>query len=113
MIFSVLNLARAEDSSAKAAGSKAGADDFLPVVIYVVVHAGCPRLCSNAAYVDAYHNPAALMSKAGYCFANLQSAIAFVEHVSGPQLGMAEEEFAAKLAAGEAAFDGGGGEAVR
>ncbi|EGB05930.1 hypothetical protein AURANDRAFT_17718, partial [Aureococcus anophagefferens] len=79
MIFSVLNLARAENSSRKGTSeSRAGADDFLPIFIYVVLHADVPRLHSNCDYVEAFHNPTALMSKAGYCFVNLRSAIEFL-----------------------------------
>jgi len=108
MIFSVLNLARAENSSRKGTSeSRAGADDFLPIFIYVVLHADVPRLHSNCDYVEAFHNPTALMSKAGYCFVNLRSAIEFLLTVEASQINMDEDAFAAALAAGEAAVDKG------
>ncbi|KAH8097497.1 hypothetical protein JL720_388 [Aureococcus anophagefferens] len=108
MIFSVLNLARAENSSRKGTSeSRAGADDFLPIFIYVVLHADVPRLHSNCDYVEAFHNPTALMSKAGYWFVNLRSAIEFLLTVEASQINMDEDAFAAALAAGEAAVDKG------
>eukprot|EP00633_Aureoumbra_lagunensis_P008776 CAMPEP_0197313288 /NCGR_PEP_ID=MMETSP0891-20130614/26290_1 /TAXON_ID=44058 ORGANISM="Aureoumbra lagunensis, Strain CCMP1510" /NCGR_SAMPLE_ID=MMETSP0891 /ASSEMBLY_ACC=CAM_ASM_000534 /LENGTH=543 /DNA_ID=CAMNT_0042801011 /DNA_START=120 /DNA_END=1751 /DNA_ORIENTATION=- len=82
------------------AESRAGADDFLPVFIYVVLHADAPRLYSNCDFVQAFHNPAALMSKAGYCFVNLRSAVEFLLHVSHDQLGMEKQEFYDKFVAG-------------
>ncbi|KAJ1447637.1 hypothetical protein M885DRAFT_183379 [Pelagophyceae sp. CCMP2097] len=101
MIFSVLNLARAE-TSAKNVGAteaRAGADDFLPVFIYVVLHAGASSLHSNCEFIEAFHNPAALMSKAGYCFVNLRSAVEFLRHLEPAQLGVSEADFDAWYAA--------------
>ena len=57
VIFSVLNLSRGDSDS------RPGADDFLPVFIYIVLHSGIPRLHSNCEYIAAYRNPADLMSK--------------------------------------------------
>lgn len=39
------------------------ADDFLPVLIYVVLRARVPRLHSMCEYVQAFHSPVALMSR--------------------------------------------------
>ncbi|RQM24942.1 hypothetical protein B5M09_007916 [Aphanomyces astaci] len=58
IIFSVLNLARGGDAL-----SRPGADDFLPVFIYLVLHSQVPNLVSNAEYIAAYRTPADLMSK--------------------------------------------------
>ncbi|RLN88513.1 hypothetical protein BBJ28_00021490 [Nothophytophthora sp. Chile5] len=57
VIFSVLNLSRGDS------GSRPGADDFLPVFIYIVLHSQIPRLHSNCEYISAYRNQADLMSK--------------------------------------------------
>ncbi|ETI56959.1 hypothetical protein, variant 5 [Phytophthora nicotianae P1569] len=57
VIFSVLNLSRGDS------GSRPGADDFLPVFIYIVLHSQIPRLYSNCEYISAYRNQADLMSK--------------------------------------------------
>jgi Rab5 GDP/GTP exchange factor len=57
IIFSVLNLSRGDS------GSRPGADDFLPVFIYIVLHSKIPRLHSNCEYIAAYRNPNDLMSK--------------------------------------------------
>ncbi|KAF1332921.1 Vacuolar assembly/sorting protein vps9, partial [Globisporangium splendens] len=57
VIFSVLNLSRGSDND-----SRPGADDFLPVFIYIVLHSQIPRLVSNCEYIAAYRNPADLMS---------------------------------------------------
>lgn len=67
VIFRTLNLARA-----KSGDSPAGADDFLPIFIYVVMHSQVPQLVSNCEYIQCFHNPDNLRSKAGYCFVNLR-----------------------------------------
>ena len=66
--------------------ARPGADDFLPVFIYVVLHSSVSQLHANIDYVSAYRNPQALMSKSGYCLVNLQSALAFLENVSARSL---------------------------
>lgn len=59
----------------------AGADDFLPLFIWVVLRSHIPKLCSNCAFIESYLNPARMISKAGYCLINLRSAINFVNYV--------------------------------
>uniref|UniRef100_K3WDH1 VPS9 domain-containing protein n=1 Tax=Globisporangium ultimum (strain ATCC 200006 / CBS 805.95 / DAOM BR144) TaxID=431595 RepID=K3WDH1_GLOUD len=88
VIFSVLNLSRGSDND-----SRPGADDFLPVFIYIVLHSQIPRLVSNCEYIAAYRNPADLMSKAGYCFVNLRSAIEFINVLDGSMLSISMDEF--------------------
>lgn len=68
ILFRSLNLTRGDDSAA-------GADDFLPVFIYVVMHSNIPRLHTNCEYIQQFHNPAHLMSKSGYCFVNLRCVL--------------------------------------
>ncbi|KAF4317204.1 hypothetical protein G195_009409 [Phytophthora kernoviae 00238/432] len=87
VIFSVLNLSRGDS------GSRPGADDFLPVFIYIVLHSQIPRLYSNCEYISAYRNQADLMSKAGYCFVNLRSAIEFIMVMDGSMLSISNDEF--------------------
>jgi hypothetical protein len=100
VIFSVLNLQRGSDDT-----SRPGADDFLPIFIYVVLKSNVPNLYSNCEYIQNYHNPAALMSKAGYCFVNLRSAIEFILTLDGSVINMDEELFNSKLAEAEAAWN--------
>ena len=76
--------------------ARPGADDFLPVFIYIVLHSTVPQLHANINYVSAYRNPQALMSKAGYCLVNLQSALAFLSNVHARSLtGIDQAEFEA------------------
>ncbi|KAF0684996.1 Aste57867_23025 [Aphanomyces stellatus] len=115
IVFSVLNLARGDSTN------RPGADDFLPVFIYLVLHSHVPGLYSNSEYIAAYRNPADLMSKydptpryhlrsvwwryrAGYCFVNLRSAIEFITVLDASMLSIEPEDFDRHMAAAEAAF---------
>ena len=100
VIFSVLNLQRGSDDT-----SRPGADDFLPIFIFVVLKSKVPNLYTNCEYIQNYHNPAALMSKAGYCFVNLRSAVEFILTLDGSVLNVDAADFDAKLAEAEARFD--------
>ena len=79
VIFRSLNLARAKTEDTinskdddQNALSAPGADDFLPLLIWVVLHCHVPKLVSNCEYIQSYHNPFHLRGKAGYCLVNLR-----------------------------------------
>lgn len=85
----------------------AGADDFLPLFIWVVLRSHIPKLISNCEYIQAFLNPARLMGRSGYCLINLRSAIEFVNDVDADQLSVDPKEFNAKLAEAERELNGG------
>lgn len=115
IIFRSLSLCRVKqeidkDSKSKDAGSAAeegsgmqlaGADDFLPLFIWVVLRSHIPRLCSNCEYIQAYLNPHRLMSKSGYCLINLRSAMEFVTYIEPSSINIDPEYFEQQLAAAE------------
>jgi Rab5 GDP/GTP exchange factor len=120
IIFRSLNLSRAKrdahfdhvgqdslgSSSAAAAASGDssagyGADDFLPLFIWVVLRSHAGLLASNCEYIYKYLNPARQMGKAGYYLTNLQSAINFVNYVEADSLSIDAELFQQKLAEAE------------
>lgn len=77
--------------------SLAGADDFLPLFIWVVLHSRVPKLFSNCEYIQTYLNPARLMSKSGYCLINLRSAIEFVNYIEASSLNIDSQYFEEQL----------------
>lgn len=78
---------------------KYGADDFLPVFIYIVLTSDVKDILSNCEYISSYHSPFRLMSRAGYCLVNLQSAAEFIDSLDASSLSIDPEEFAAKMKA--------------
>ncbi|MED6167246.1 Vacuolar protein sorting-associated protein 9A [Stylosanthes scabra] len=71
----------------------AGADDFLPVLIYVTIKANPPQLHSNLKFIQLYRWQAKLVSEAAYYFTNLVSAMAFIVDLNATSLSMDEEKF--------------------
>ena len=72
----------------------ASADDFLPVLIYVVLQANPPMLYSNLQFLNRFCNPDKLSTgEAGYYFTNLYSAVSFVETLDSNSLKISEVEF--------------------
>ena len=55
-----------------------GADDFLPVLIYVVLRANPTQLQSNLRFIQRFRRESRLVSEAAYFFTNLQSAALFL-----------------------------------
>lgn len=75
-------------------GQESGADDFLPVLLIVVIRASPAHLHSNTQYIRRYRNPSKLIEEPGYYLTQLESAVHFLlnvsarglSHVSQPQL---------------------------
>lgn len=55
-------------------GVAAGADDFLPVLIYVVIHANPPQLASNLEYIQRFRMHSRMASESAYFFTQLVSS---------------------------------------
>ena len=94
VVTNLLNVSAAESD-----GAPPGADDFLPVLIYVVLRAGVPGLYANLLYIERYRKESRLVSEAQYYFTNLQSAHAFIERADAGSLSIEEVEFAASMRA--------------
>lgn len=74
ILFRSLNLARAKAEESGGGGEAAayGADDFLPIFIYVVLKSNVPNLHSNCEYIQSFLDPAQMRSQSGYFFVNLR-----------------------------------------
>lgn len=55
-------------------GLAAGADDFLPVLIYVLVHANPPMLASNLEYIQRFRMQSQMAAEFAYFFTQLVRA---------------------------------------
>ena len=72
-----------------------GADDFLPIFIWVVLRAKCPFLYRNTEYISVFHQPTRLMGMGGYCLMNLRSALEFLRELkSADNISYDNDEFA-------------------
>ncbi|KAI8968912.1 hypothetical protein BDF20DRAFT_916347 [Mycotypha africana] len=71
----------------------AGADKFLPILIYVILRANPPRLVSNVQYIYRFRSPEQLQAEAGYYLTNLMGAISFIETMDATSLSISKEEF--------------------
>ncbi|XP_048335101.1 vacuolar protein sorting-associated protein 9A isoform X2 [Ziziphus jujuba] len=71
----------------------AGADDFLPVLIYVTIKANPPQLHSNLKFIQLYRRQAKLVSEAAFYFTNLVSAKTFIVDLNAKSLSIDEIEF--------------------
>ncbi|OZJ02168.1 hypothetical protein BZG36_05238, partial [Bifiguratus adelaidae] len=92
-LICVLNCCKVIFGLIRHVGGDAGADKFLPILIYVVLKANPPRLVSNVQYIQRFRNPDVLQSEAGYYLTNLMAAISFIETLEAKNLSISEEEF--------------------
>ena len=74
-----------------------GADDFFPPFVFVVLTSNVPRLHAHIEHIQTYRRQEDLMGKAGYCFVNLCSAVAFIETLTAKELTIDPNEFDEKF----------------
>ncbi|XP_010507992.1 PREDICTED: vacuolar protein sorting-associated protein 9A-like [Camelina sativa] len=74
-------------------GNAPGADEFLPVLIYVTIKANPPQLHSNLLYIQRYRRESKLVGEAAYFFTNILSAESFISNIDAKSLSMDEADF--------------------
>ncbi|EAR88034.2 vacuolar sorting protein 9, VPS9 domain protein (macronuclear) [Tetrahymena thermophila SB210] len=79
VIAEVLKLSSLKDEAASA-------DLTLPNLIYVLIKSKPKRLCSNINFITAFQCKNKMLSEAGYCFIQVQSAIKFIEDLDPSEL---------------------------
>ncbi|KAK7311586.1 hypothetical protein RJT34_09829 [Clitoria ternatea] len=70
-----------------------GADEFLPVLIYVTIKANPPQLHSNLLYIQRFRRQSRLVAEAAYYFTNMLSAESFISNIDAKAISMDEAEF--------------------
>lgn len=73
----------------------AGADDFLPILIFALIRSKVPAIPSTIDYLQRFCNPAILLSEPGYCLTNLAGAAYFIENSTSADLNIVDKVFCA------------------
>ncbi|KAJ5415759.1 hypothetical protein N7465_004454 [Penicillium sp. CMV-2018d] len=84
VIFGLLKNSKKADTSA---------DSFIPLLIYVVLHANPDHLVSNIQYILRFRNQDKLGGEAGYYISSLSGAIQFIESLDRTSLTVSDEDF--------------------
>ncbi|KAK1302216.1 Vacuolar protein sorting-associated protein 9A [Acorus calamus] len=83
-----------------------GADEFLPVLIFVTIKANPPQLHSNLLYIQRYRRQSRLVSETAYYFTNILSAESFIWNIDAQSLSMDAEEFKNNMESARALLSG-------
>jgi hypothetical protein len=69
------------------------ADSFIPLLIYVVLHANPDHLVSNVQYILRFRNQDKLGGEAGYYISSLMGAVQFIENLDRTSLTISDDDF--------------------
>ncbi|XP_023635902.1 vacuolar protein sorting-associated protein 9A isoform X1 [Capsella rubella] len=83
-----------------------GADQFLPVLIYVTIKANPPQFHSNLLYIQRYRRQSKLVGDAAYLFTNILSAESFISSIDAKSLSMDEADFENEMESAQARLSG-------
>ncbi|KAK6355888.1 hypothetical protein TWF718_000267 [Orbilia javanica] len=92
-VICVLNCCKVIFGLLRHANSTQSADDFVPLLIYVVLRANPEHLVSNIQYILRFRNPDKLGGEAGYYLSSLSGAIQFIEGLDRNSLTINDEDF--------------------
>ncbi|CAL9229706.1 unnamed protein product [Arabidopsis halleri] len=90
-----------------------GADQFLPVLIYVTIKANPPQFHSNLLYIQRYRRQSKLVGEAAYLFTNILSAESFISNIDAESLSMDEADFENKMESARARLSGLGSQSYQ
>eukprot|EP01017_Pseudomicrothorax_dubius_P038011 TRINITY_DN5640_c0_g1_i4.p1 TRINITY_DN5640_c0_g1~~TRINITY_DN5640_c0_g1_i4.p1 ORF type:complete len:228 (+),score=59.84 TRINITY_DN5640_c0_g1_i4:651-1334(+) len=82
-----------------------GADDFLPVLIYVVLKAKPANIATNIEFIKDFRSAQRLRGLDEYYFTAFQSALEFIEQLDASKLKIDPEEFERKVEDARARID--------
>ncbi|KAK4490091.1 hypothetical protein RD792_000747 [Penstemon davidsonii] len=87
-------------------GDHPGADEFLPVLIYVTIKANPPQLHSNLSYIQRFRRETRLVAEAAYFFTNMLSVESFITNIDAKALSMDETEYEKNIEFAQALLSG-------
>ncbi|XP_068344873.1 vacuolar protein sorting-associated protein 9A-like [Pyrus communis] len=83
-----------------------GADEFLPVLIYVTLKANPPQLHLNLLYIQRYRRQSRLVGEASYFFTNMLSVESFISNIDANAISMDESEYDKNMETARALLSG-------
>jgi len=73
---------------------KSGADEFIPILIYIVLRANPPCIYSTVKYISTFRRPGATGGERAYYFTSLFGAVTFIEtNLNDKTLSIKTDEF--------------------
>ncbi|KAK6358940.1 hypothetical protein TWF696_000114 [Orbilia brochopaga] len=92
-VICVLNCCKVIFGLLRNSNTSQSADNFVPLLIYVVLRSNPDHLVSNIQYILRFRNPDKLGGEAGYYLSSLSGAIQFIEGLDRNSLTIEDEEF--------------------
>lgn len=79
LILAILNKASAK-------GNAAGADEFLPLLVYTTIIANPKNILKDIRFIRQFRNPDKLVTETAYYLTHLESASVFIENMTDDDL---------------------------
>jgi Rab5 GDP/GTP exchange factor len=82
----MLNLARGD-------GAPPGADEFFPVLVYVVIRCNPPNLHANLQFISRFRCPSRMMTELAYCYTHMVAVGYFLDSIDSSSISISKEEY--------------------
>jgi len=73
--------------------NNSGADEFIPILIYIILKSNPPCICSTMKYISTFRRQTAMGGETGYYFTSLLGALTFIETLDASALSIKNDEF--------------------
>ena len=70
-----------------------GADDSLPIFIYIILRACPPTIYTNLNFIVSFRHPSKMLSQAGYCCTQAHLSARFIQELDAQVIGLDQNEF--------------------
>ena len=86
-------LSSSSSSTSNSSPTPIGADEFLPLLIYVIIRSNPPALISNIEYISRFRNSSLMIAESSYYFLVFYSAVTFIEQLDSSSLSLSPDEY--------------------
>ena len=93
ILICLMNCCKIVNAAIGKEGGSQGADDFIPYMVYVLIHAAPTSVLAVLEFVQSYRDPSQLTPEVSYYLTSILAVATFVENLSARDLAISNEDY--------------------